>query len=71
MADPTQKAENALSAVMRMGISLILPLWALAMIVLGITQGNLWWMGSGLVTGVAGLIMMVGNPLADGVLRDR
>ncbi len=71
MADSTQKAESALSALMRMGISFILPLWALAMIVLGVAQGNLWWLGSGLVTGVVGLIMMVGNPLADGVLRDR
>ena len=64
MADPAEQAEHAISALMRFVVSLILPIWALAMLVLGIEYRSLWWLGCGLAVGAVGLLFMVGNPLA-------
>ena len=56
---------------MRFVVSLVLPLWALAMIVLGVEYRSLWWLGTGLVVGAVGLLFMVGNPLATAALDER
>jgi hypothetical protein len=66
--DRQEQAERAMSALMRFGISLIIPLWALVMLVLGLENGSLWWIGCGLVVGAIGLLFMVGNPLAGPLL---
>jgi hypothetical protein len=68
MADPTEKAEHAVSVLMRLGISLIVPLWALVMIALGIEYRSLWWLGTGAVTGAIGLLLFAGSPLASRAL---
>jgi hypothetical protein len=59
-----EQAENAMSALMRFAVSLLIPAWALAMLVLGIEYGSGWWIGCGLVVGAIGLLFMAGNPLA-------
>jgi hypothetical protein len=64
MDDRAEQAEHAISALMRFVVSLILPIWALAMLVLGIEYRSLWWLGCGLAVGAVGLLFMVGNPLA-------
>ena len=56
---------------MRFVVSLIIPLWALAMLVLGIEYGSIWWIGCGVVVGAIGLLFMVGNPLAKPALDIR
>jgi hypothetical protein len=66
--DRQEQAEHAMSALMRFGISLIIPVWALAMLVLGLEYRSLWWIGCGLVVGAIGLLFMVGNPLAASAL---
>jgi hypothetical protein len=71
MADPAEKAEHAISALMRFVVSLIIPLWALAMLALGVEYRSLWWLGCGLVVGAIGLLFMVGNPLARPLLDER
>ena len=71
MADPSQQAERAISALMRFVVSLIIPLWALAMAVLGFEYRSIWWLGCGVVVGAVGLLFMVGNPLAKPVLDIR
>jgi hypothetical protein len=71
MADRQEQAEHALSALMRFVVSLIIPLWALAMIALGLEYRSLWWLGTGLVVGAVGLLLLVGNPLAGPVLDIR
>jgi hypothetical protein len=71
MADRVEHAEHAMSALMRFVVSLIIPLWALAMVVLGVEYRSLWWLGSGLVVGAIGLLLAVGNPLAGPVLDMR
>ena len=60
-----------MSALMRFVVSLILPIWALAMLALGIEYRSLWWLGCGLAVGAVGLLFMVGNPLAGPVLDVR
>jgi hypothetical protein len=71
MADRVENAEHAISALMRFVVSLIIPLWALAMLTIGIEYRSLWWLGSGLAVGAIGLLFMVGNPLAGRVLDVR
>ncbi len=71
MVDRAEQAERAVSALMRFGVSLIIPLWALAMLALGVEYRSLWWLGCGLVVGAVGLLLLVGNPLAAPVLDVR
>ncbi|MHB8381121.1 MAG: hypothetical protein ACYDC3_02105 [Candidatus Binataceae bacterium] len=71
MADPTQKAESAISVLMRLAIAAILPLWALGMIVLGLEYRSLWWIGTGVVVGAIGVLFLAGSPLADLIMKDR
>ena len=69
--DRQEQAERAISALMRFVVSLIIPIWALAMLALGVEYRSIWWLGCGLAVGAIGLLFMVGNPLADPVLDVR
>jgi TRAP-type mannitol/chloroaromatic compound transport system permease large subunit len=71
MADPAEQAEHAISALMRFVVSLIIPVWALAMLALGVEYRSIWWLGCGLAVGAVGLLLLVGNPLAGPVLDMR
>jgi hypothetical protein len=71
MADPAEQAEHAISALMRFVVSLIIPLWALAMLGLGLEYGSIWWIGCGVAVGAVGLLFLVGNPLAKPALDIR
>jgi hypothetical protein len=69
--DRQEQAEHAMSVLMRFVVSLILPLWALIMLVLGLEYRSWWWIGCGLVVGAIGLLLLVGNPLAAAALDVR
>jgi hypothetical protein len=71
MADRVENAEHAISALMRCVVSLIIPLWALAMLGLGVEYRSLWWLGCGVAVGAVGLLFMIGNPLARPLLDER
>ncbi len=71
MADPVEHAERAISALMRFAVSLIIPLWAIAMVALGVEYRSVWWLGCGLAVGAVGLVLLAGNPLAGPVLDVR
>jgi hypothetical protein len=71
MADRAEQAEHAMSVLMRFVVSLIIPLWALAMLALGVEYRSPWWLGCGLAVGAVGLLLLVGNPLAGAVLDVR
>ncbi|MGB8684942.1 MAG: hypothetical protein WCD12_18835 [Candidatus Binatus sp.] len=71
MADPAEQAEHTISALMRFVVSLIIPIWALAMLALGVEYRSLWWLGCGVVVGGVGLLLLVGNPLAASALDIR
>jgi hypothetical protein len=71
MADRAEQAEHAISALMRFVVSLIIPVWALAMLALGVEYRSFWWLGCGAVVGGVGLLLLVGNPLASSALDIR
>ncbi len=71
MADQIEKAERAMSVLMRLGIAAILPLWALIMLVLGLEYGSIWWIGTGIAVGAVGILFLAGSPLADLIMKDR
>jgi hypothetical protein len=65
VADQIERAEHVVSTLIRLGISAILPLWALLMIILGAEYRSLWWLGTGLVVGAIGLLFLAGSPIAN------
>jgi hypothetical protein len=71
MADQVEKTEAALSVLARIVISLVMPLWALAMLVLGFEYRSIWWLGCGVVVGAISLLLFVGNPVAQRFLSER
>jgi hypothetical protein len=71
MTDQVEKAEAALSVLARIVISLVMPLWALAMLVLGFEYRSIWWLGCGVVVGAISLLLFVGNPVAQRFLSER
>ena len=71
MADQIEKAERAISVLIRLGIAAILPLWALIMLVLGINYGSIWWIGTAVAVGAVGILFLAGSPLADLIMKDR
>ena len=65
-------AEQAVAFLMRLLISLALPAWGLAMILVGARNGSLWWIACGAAVLGVGAIFFVGSPLADSIFdRDR
>ena len=71
MADPAERAERAVSNLMRLAISMVMPLWALAMLILGIRNMSGWWIGCGLIVGAIAMLFFVGSPLTDPIFKDR
>jgi hypothetical protein len=71
MADTGKGCGRALSVLMRMAVSLVLPFWGLAMLVMGVSWGAGWWTACGLVVGAIGVVMLAGSPLAAALLRER
>jgi len=71
MAAPQERAERAVSNLMRLAISLVMPLWALAMLILGIRNMSGWWIGCGLIVGAIAMLFFVGSPLTDPIFKDR
>jgi len=64
-------AEQAASFVMRLAISLVMPIWGLAMLILGIRNMSGWWIIFGLIVGGLGALFFVGSPLTDPIFKDR
>ena len=55
--------ERALSFVLRLVISLILPAWGVIMLALGLRWGAEWWIATGAVVVAIGVIFLGGSPL--------
>lgn len=71
MADPQEQAERVVSILMRLAISAVFPLWALAMLILGVEYRSGWWILFGLIVGGLGMLFFVGSPLTDPIFKDR
>jgi len=71
MAERAKRAERAVSILVRLMVSLVLPVWGLAMLALGVKNASVWWIGCGLAVGAVGLLFLVGSPLTDPIFQDR
>jgi hypothetical protein len=65
MAGRADKVQESISWSLRLIVSLILPLWGIVLIVLGLKDGSLWWIASGVAIGAAGAVTFIGSPLMD------
>jgi hypothetical protein len=65
MAGKEDKVQESISWSLRLVVSLILPLWGIGLIVLGVKDGSLWWIASGVAIGAAGAVTFIGSPLMD------
>ena len=63
MAGRVDKVQESISWSLRLVVSLILPLWGAVLIVLGIKDGSLWWIASGVAIVAAGAVTFIGSPL--------
>lgn len=66
-----ERGEKAVSALMRLGVSLVLPAWGLVTLSLGIAWRSGWWIGTGAAIGAIGLLFLAGSPLSDPFLRQQ
>jgi hypothetical protein len=66
----SEKLEVLVDFMLRMAVSLALPVWGAVMIGLGAGWRSAWWAGCGVVVLAVGLLLAVGNPLADHSLRE-
>ncbi|MBI3759960.1 MAG: hypothetical protein HY269_09445 [Deltaproteobacteria bacterium] len=63
--------ERTVSFVLRLLVSLLLPGWGLAMIVMGAMWGMFWWIATGLVVLAIGIIFFAGSSLITPYLGGR
>jgi hypothetical protein len=72
MAGQADKVQESISWILRLVVSLILPVWGVALIVIGFKYGSAWWIASGIAIGAAGaIIFFIGSPLMDIATRER
>jgi TRAP-type mannitol/chloroaromatic compound transport system permease large subunit len=71
MPTPTEKAEHAMSVLMRTGISIITPLWGVIMLVIGFRRESIASMLTGAAVFGVGALLMAGSPLAERALDIR
>jgi hypothetical protein len=63
--------ERSVSFVLRLVVSLLLPGWGLAMIVMGLLAGMFWWIATGLVVLAIGVVFFAGSSLITPFLGGR
>ena len=63
--------ERTVSFVLRLLVSLLLPGWGLAMIVMGVMWGMFWWTATGLVVLAIGVVFFAGSSLITPYLGGR
>jgi len=67
----SSKAERMASFIIRLVVSLLLPVWGLIMIVLAVTWGMGWWIATGLVVLAIGMVLFAGSSLVTPFLGGR
>jgi hypothetical protein len=65
MAGQADKVQESISWILRLAVSLILPAWAVALVVIGLKYGSAWWIASGVAIGAAGVIIFIASPLME------
>jgi hypothetical protein len=65
MAGQADKVQESISWILQLVVSQILPVWGVALIVIGLKYGSVWWIANGVAIGAAGAIIFIGSPLID------
>lgn len=55
--------ERAVSLVMRLAVSMVLPAWGAFMILIGARSGEGWWIATGAVVFAIGVIFFAGSSI--------
>jgi hypothetical protein len=64
VTDPVERVERAVSLLIRLGVSVALPVWGLAMIILGAVYASGWWIACGVAVEAIGIVTFAASPLA-------
>ena len=64
-------SEGAIGLVMRLLVSLALPVWGLATIGVGVADGNGWWTATGAVVLAIGVLLFAVSSLVSPVIGGR
>lgn len=67
----SSQIERTVSFALRLMVSLLLPGWGLAMIVLGLMWGMFWWIATGVVVLAIGVVFFAGSSLITPYLGGR
>jgi len=68
--DSHEATEAKVSFAVRMAVSAVIPVWGIAVLLLGVARVSPWWIICGVVTAGVGLILAVGNPLVWPVVNE-
>jgi hypothetical protein len=63
VAGTSDKFQESIRFTLLLVVSLLLPLWGAVLIVLGLKDGSLSWIASGVAIAAAGAITFIGSPL--------
>jgi hypothetical protein len=64
-------SERTIGFLMRLLVSLVLPAWGLAMIVIGAMRGSGWWVATGVAVLAIGVVFFAGSSLVSPFLGGR
>jgi hypothetical protein len=64
-------SERAIGLVMRLLLSLVLPVWGLATIGAGVADGNHWWIATGAVVLTIGVLLFAVSSLVSPLIAGR
>ena len=65
MAGKADIVQESISWILRLVVSLILPLWGAVLVVIGLKYGSAWWIASGIAIAAVGAVTFIGAPLID------
>ena len=65
----SQKLEQTINLLLRLLISMAMPLWGAGMLILGVVWLSVWWIGCGLAVIGVGIVFSAGSPLLEPFLR--
>jgi hypothetical protein len=62
-SEGSDSLETAVSFILRLLSSLLLPAWGVITLVLGILFGMPWWIATGLAIVATGVVLFAGSPI--------
>jgi hypothetical protein len=67
----SNSVSRTVSFLMRLLVALLLPIWGLAIIIMGVIGGMGWWIATGVVVLAIGIVLFAGSSLITPFLGGR